>query len=306
LRGDYAAAAAQIEQARMLWQSDAARQHACQSLLLLRDLGQLEDLTDELRLPDHLYPWRQAAQAHRLLLALARGQQTAAQADYEALVAHDFSRVRVDHHWLATLAPLAEAAVIFSDAPRAARLRAWLAPYAERLMVDGSLVVCHGPVALYLGQLAGVLGRWDEAIQRLDQARLICERLGLQPFLARTLLAHAEVLTRRDGPGDRAAARDLSQRAMNVASAIGMLGLIPHTTALRETLSDPAGAAFGLTPRELDVLRLMARGLTDAEVAEQLFLSPRTVGTHLTSIYGKLGVSSRTAAARIAIERGLP
>lgn len=62
---------------------------------------------------------------------------------------------------------------------------------------------------------------------------------------------------------------------------------------------------FGLTAREVDVLRLVAQGLTDVEVAERLFVSPRTVSTHLTSIYGKLGVSSRAAATRIAVERGI-
>ena len=58
----------------------------------------------------------------------------------------------------------------------------------------------------------------------------------------------------------------------------------------------------GLTSREVEVLRLVAQGLTDAQVAEQLVISPRTVNTHLTSIYNKLGVDSRTAAARFAVE----
>lgn len=72
-------------------------------------------------------------------------------------------------------------------------------------------------------------------------------------------------------------------------------------------VSPPAqGApAFKLTAREVEVLRLVAEGLTDAQVAERLVLSVRTITTHLTSIYTKLGVSTRTAAARIAIERGL-
>lgn len=60
-----------------------------------------------------------------------------------------------------------------------------------------------------------------------------------------------------------------------------------------------------LTRRERDVLRLVAQGMTDAEVAEALVISPRTVNGHLTSIYSKLGVSSRTAATRIAIDHHL-
>ncbi len=64
-------------------------------------------------------------------------------------------------------------------------------------------------------------------------------------------------------------------------------------------------ADAGLSTREVEVLRLVARGLTDVQVASQLFVSRRTVSSHLRSIYGKLGVSTRTAATRIAIDRGL-
>jgi len=62
--------------------------------------------------------------------------------------------------------------------------------------------------------------------------------------------------------------------------------------------SSPAG----LTAREMEVLHLVAQGLSDTQVAEQLVISPRTVNWHLTSIYSKLGVSSRAAATRYAIE----
>jgi predicted ATPase/DNA-binding CsgD family transcriptional regulator len=66
-----------------------------------------------------------------------------------------------------------------------------------------------------------------------------------------------------------------------------------------------AGHPGGLTAREVEVLRLVAQGLTDAQVADRLVLSPRTVSTHLTSIYGKLQISSRAAATRFALENGL-
>jgi DNA-binding NarL/FixJ family response regulator len=55
----------------------------------------------------------------------------------------------------------------------------------------------------------------------------------------------------------------------------------------------------------VEVLRLVAQGLTNEQVAEQLVISPRTVNTHLTSIFSKIGVSSRGAATRYAIEQHL-
>jgi predicted ATPase/DNA-binding NarL/FixJ family response regulator len=60
-----------------------------------------------------------------------------------------------------------------------------------------------------------------------------------------------------------------------------------------------------LTPREIEVLRWVAAGLSDAQVADKLVISPRTVNTHLSSIYGKLGINSRSAATRYALDRKL-
>ncbi len=61
----------------------------------------------------------------------------------------------------------------------------------------------------------------------------------------------------------------------------------------------------GLSDREITVLRLVATGITNAQIARQLFLSLRTVDAHLRSIYRKIGVTSRAGATRFALEHGL-
>jgi DNA-binding CsgD family transcriptional regulator len=77
-------------------------------------------------------------------------------------------------------------------------------------------------------------------------------------------------------------------------------GSLP-TPLTKTSLTSPTG----LTAREVEVLRLVAQGLSDAQVAEQLVISPRTVNWHLTSIYSKIQVSSRSAATRYAIAHHL-
>ena len=67
----------------------------------------------------------------------------------------------------------------------------------------------------------------------------------------------------------------------------------------------PASSPAGLSSRQAEVLRLVAQGMTNAQVAEQLTISLRTVNTHLTAIYGKIGVTSRNAATGYAIEHHL-
>jgi DNA-binding NarL/FixJ family response regulator len=83
------------------------------------------------------------------------------------------------------------------------------------------------------------------------------------------------------------------------------------TTPLRPLATNPLTTGSldehpaGLSEREVEVLRLVATGLTDGQVADQLMISPRTVHRHLSSIYSKLNVTSRTAATRWAVETRL-
>jgi DNA-binding CsgD family transcriptional regulator len=64
-------------------------------------------------------------------------------------------------------------------------------------------------------------------------------------------------------------------------------------------------AAFGLTGRELAVLRLVAAGRTNAQIGAELYISPRTAGVHVTNILRKLGASGRVQAAAMAERAGL-
>jgi DNA-binding NarL/FixJ family response regulator len=80
----------------------------------------------------------------------------------------------------------------------------------------------------------------------------------------------------------------------------------PPPAPVETPSSSPArGNPFGLTAREIEVLRLVTQGLTTSHIAEQLMISPRTADAHLRSIYRKLEVSSRAAATRSAIEHKL-
>ena len=83
------------------------------------------------------------------------------------------------------------------------------------------------------------------------------------------------------------------------------LGARPDADRARELLADRPDGASGLSPREIEVLRLIVDGRTNAEIAAELYLSERTVHRHVSSILTKLGVRSRTAAAILAVQRGL-
>lgn len=144
--------------------------------------------------------------------------------------------------------------------------------------------------------IGGQLTRWD--LGDFEREReLIQIDLGEAAFAA--AFARGEVLTLEDAI---VLARQLPDvpEATPTAVAAASATVTPH--AGRPSSSS---GPFGLTARELDVLRLVATGLTDAQVADELVLSPRTINSHLHSIYGKLGVSSRSAATRHALERKL-
>lgn len=92
-----------------------------------------------------------------------------------------------------------------------------------------------------------------------------------------------------------------------LAAQVSTTILAPAPEVLQSTTSKKPFPTYpaGLTAREVEVLRLVSQGLTDAQVAERLVISRRTVNWYLTSIYSKIGVSSRSAATRYAMEQKL-
>ena len=153
----------------------------------------------------------------------------------------------------------------------------------------------------FLGRLAMQTEHYEEAGSQLRQALSLVEACAAPHERARTLLALAELslLTGREN--------EVPPLLDDVRRIATRLEALPLTTAVEvlEARLEASASEPVLTAREMDVLRLVTRGITDAEVAEQLYISPRTVGQHLRSIYNKLGVSSRTAATRRAVEEGL-
>ncbi|WP_192809099.1 LuxR C-terminal-related transcriptional regulator [Actinomadura montaniterrae] len=106
-------------------------------------------------------------------------------------------------------------------------------------------------------------------------------------------------------PGDRASAAQRLDRAAGIAARLGAAPLARRISerARRAGLSGPAGGP--LTARESEVVRLLARGRSNREIAEELVISPKTASVHVSNIIAKLGVASRGEAAAAARDRGL-
>jgi DNA-binding CsgD family transcriptional regulator/tetratricopeptide (TPR) repeat protein len=143
------------------------------------------------------------------------------------------------------------------------------------------------------------------------------ERLG-QPYRAAYAgYRHAEALLATTRDGDTAAA--VLARAAEITGRLGARPLDGEVKALaqraRLDLAPPAAAPtggvpppaaqLGLTPREAEVLALVAAGRSNRQIAQALFISPKTVGVHVSNILAKLGVAGRVEAAAIAHRLGL-
>jgi ATP/maltotriose-dependent transcriptional regulator MalT len=156
-----------------------------------------------------------------------------------------------------------------------------------------------------LGELDTDAGAHDVAQTHLDIALALATACKAPYECALTLIVLADLRAATDASED---ARALLDAAHAICAPLDARLALARIAAIQTRLAAPPVAPTwpaGLSVREVEVLRLVAQGLTDAEVAQRLFLSPRTVGQHLRSVYNKLGVSSRTAATRFAVEHGL-
>jgi DNA-binding CsgD family transcriptional regulator/tetratricopeptide (TPR) repeat protein len=184
----------------------------------------------------------------------------------------------------------------------------------------------------------GILGRQcvaegERAERRSDPLAWAAVAVGWERLGRPLLVAYARF---REGeaallsPGGRDAARDALRTSARLASGLGAAPLLECVERLArlaridlaatETLpsapadegpaggaraSDATAAALGLTPRELQVLRLVAEGWSNPEIGEELGISPRTASVHVSNVLAKLGVPNRVEAAVAAMQLGL-
>jgi DNA-binding CsgD family transcriptional regulator len=141
--------------------------------------------------------------------------------------------------------------------------------------------------------MAHQLGRTTEADAQLAASLELAQRCRVPYEAALTQLVRAQRFP--GAPG----AREGLEAARATFERLGAAPALAGAAAV--------GAAYpdGLTAREVEVLRLVAQGLTDKEVGAQLYISPRTVDGHLRNIFAKAGVSTRSALAAYAARQHL-
>jgi len=156
-----------------------------------------------------------------------------------------------------------------------------------------------------VARLGASTGQAEPAAELIGAATAVREATGMARSPAETAYLEPTVCALRAALGDPGfAAAEATGRAMPQAEAVAAaqaLATLPSEPAA----TSPAEAAHGLTPREREVLRLLAAGETNRAIADRLFISPATVARHVSNLYGKLGLDSRAKAAAYALRHGL-
>ncbi len=159
-----------------------------------------------------------------------------------------------------------------------------------------------------LGELATATEQHAEAALHLAEALALADACAAPYERALTLLALAELHAAARHHAAATAALDAARTILTpleARPALTRAAVLAARLAAPPLPTTPVGLPFGLTPREAAVLRLVAEGLPDSQIAARLFISRNTVNSHLKAIFGKLGVATRAAAARLATDHRL-
>ena len=160
-----------------------------------------------------------------------------------------------------------------------------------------------------LGLLAHTMSNFDDSETHFEEALTFCRNGGYRPQLVWSLHDYANLLLKRNNVGDREKALEMLDESLALSTELGMKPVIVRITDLKQKanmqLARPSAYPDGLTRREVEVLRLIASGKSNREIAETLFISYNTAINHVKNILGKTNSANRTEAAAYAIERGL-
>ena len=233
----------------------------------------------------------------QILLHCELGQYPQARRALQTL--GDIRQLPRDDLYLTALVFLSEACHALRDVPRCRILFNSLLPYRGlNATLPGTLML--GAVSGYLAPLAFTTRQVDEARQLFAEGIALNKAMHAGPALARVQIEFARMLSSSGIESDRARALKLLADARRVAGELGLQPLI----ALADEVSGGNGLGE-LSRRETQVLRVLASGASNVQIADQLNISNSTVATHIRHIFRKTGVSNRTEAADLARRNGL-
>ena len=171
------------------------------------------------------------------------------------------------------------------------------------------MVLTVSSVDRLLGLLSQTIGNLDQSVGHFEEALAFSRKAGYRPELAWTCCDYSDALQERNGPEDRAKAVALLNESLAISTELGMPPLMERAIQRLDRLQaqPPPAPSYpsGLSQREVEVLRLVAAGKTDREIAEELIISFRTVGNHVRNILNKTNTINRTEAATYAAHQGL-
>jgi DNA-binding CsgD family transcriptional regulator/tetratricopeptide (TPR) repeat protein len=304
--GSLAEAEAMAERSRdwglLLTGRDASGTYGIQMFGIRREQGRLAELAPAVRIlageADREGPWRPG-----LVAVMAElGMEREARRELSRLASEGIDGFR-ESLWLATLTYLTDACAALGDEEMAAIVYPELEPLAGTNVMIGHLVSCYGIADRYLGMLASTLGEDERAEEHFERAMELNGRMGASTWVAHTAYEYGRLLLRR-GRGDRDRAESLFGEAAGLAEQIGMAGLLGKIHLLGVP-APGAGLPGGLSPREGQILELVARGLSNREIGERLSISEHTAANHIRSILRKTDCANRTEAASYAHRHGL-
>jgi len=207
-----------------------------QLLLARREQGRLNELAAEVAAVE-VGPAVGSVALCMLAFCLAESGQTSdARAAFDSLAADDFSTIKRDFTWLASIACLSEVCVTLGDAARATVLYNLLSPYSSR-NASLDLFAYLGPVSHYLGILAALSGQVDDAELRFKAALEAEQRFRALPWMARTSYRYAAMLAGSNRSGGNDKARELVRQAKATAEELKLDDLIQKSNELTRQLT---------------------------------------------------------------------
>ncbi len=289
------------EWSRLLTGRDPSGVYGIQMFSVRREQGRLAELAPVVRIlaaeGREGGPWRPGL----ISLLVELGMEDEARRELRRVADEGLDPLR-ESLWLASLTYLSDVCAALGEESLAALVYPELEPLAGASVMIGHLVTFYGAADRYLGMLATTMGEWERAEQHFERAIELNQRMGAETWLAHTAYEYGRLLLKRPR-GDRSRAAELLDRAGELAGRIGMSALLNRAEALGS--APPTGLPDELSAREAQILRLVARGLSNREIGAELVISEHTAANHIRSILRKTSCANRTEAASYAHRHGL-